>query len=175
MGRNAIHRLGRLLAILDEWEGREPVIDGCEYREAVQAVMVEGGVAGNVVPDAASVVVNHRFAPDRNEAEAEAWLRSLLAPVLEDDDTATVVDSAPSARPALDHPLLAALVGRNGLDVRAKLGWTDVARFASRGIPAANFGPGDPLLAHTADERVTREQLDRTWAVLHDLVTVGAG
>ncbi len=151
------------------------MVDGCQYREAVQAVMVHGGIAGNVVPDEASIVLNHRFAPDRDEAEAEAWLRSLLAPVLEDGDDAVVADSAPSARPGLDHPLLAALVDRNGLEVRAKLGWTDVARFASRGIPAANFGPGDPLLAHTADERVTRGQLDQTWAVLHDLITVGAG
>ena len=174
MGRNAIHRLGRLLAIVDGWPGREPVIDGCQYREAVQAVMVHGGVAGNVVPDEANVVLNHRFAPDRDDAEAESWLRSLLAPALEDGDDAVVVDAAPSARPGLDHPLLAALIARNELEVRAKLGWTDVARFASRGIPAANFGPGDPLLAHTADERVTREQLVRTWDVLHDLVTVGA-
>jgi succinyl-diaminopimelate desuccinylase len=175
MGRNAIHRLGRLLALVEEWPGREPVIDGCRYREAVQAVMVAGGVAGNVVPDEASVVLNHRFAPDRDEAGAETWLRSLLAPALDAGDHAQVIDSAPSARPGLDHPLLAALVARNQLEVSAKLGWTDVARFASRGIPAANFGPGDPLLAHAADERVTREQLERTWQVLHDLVTVGSG
>jgi succinyl-diaminopimelate desuccinylase len=175
MGRNAIHRLGRLLALVEEWPGREPVIDGCRYREAVQAVMVAGGVAGNVVPDEASVVLNYRFAPDRDEAGAETWLRSLLAPALDAGDHAQVIDSAPSARPGLDHPLLAALVARNQLEVSAKLGWTDVARFASRGIPAANFGPGDPLLAHAADERVTREQLERTWQVLHDLVTVGSG
>jgi succinyl-diaminopimelate desuccinylase len=175
MGRNAIHRLGRLLAVVDEWQGREPVIDGCQYREAVQAVKVQGGVAGNVVPDEASVLLNHRFAPDRDEAAAEAWMRSLLDPVLEDGDTAAVVDVSPSARPGLDHPLLATLITRNRLDVRAKLGWTDVARFASRGISAANFGPGDPLLAHTADERVSRDQLDRTWNVLFDLVTVGVG
>jgi succinyl-diaminopimelate desuccinylase len=175
MGRNAIHRLGRLLAIVDEWQGREPVIDGCQYREAVQAVMVQGGVAGNVVPDEATVLLNHRFAPDRDEREAEAWLRSFLAPGLEDGDGAVVVDASPSARPGLDHPLLAALIERNQLEVRAKLGWTDVARFASRGIPAANFGPGDPLLAHTADERVSREQLDQAWNALADLVTVGVG
>lgn len=174
MGRNAIHRLGRVLAIVDGWEGREPVVDGCRYREAVQAVLVQGGVAGNVVPDEASVVLNHRFAPDRDEEAASAWLRSLLAPAIEDGDQVVVTDAAPSARPGLDHPLLAALMARNQLDVRAKLGWTDVARFASRGIPAANFGPGDPLLAHTADECVTREQLEQTWTVLHDLVTVGA-
>src|SRR4029077_15900119 len=107
MGRNAIHRLGRLLAIVEQWEGRRPVVDGCEFREAVQAVMVEGGVASNVVPDRARVVINHRFAPDRDELAAEAWLRDLIAPVLEDDDTVDIVDSAAGARPGLDHPLIA--------------------------------------------------------------------
>src|SRR3954453_3842491 len=107
MGRNAIHRLGRLLAILGGWEGRRPVVDGCEYREAVQAVLVEGGVAGNVVPDRARVVINHRFAPDRDEAAAEAGLRKLIAPVIEEGDTVHVVDSAIGARPGLAHPLLA--------------------------------------------------------------------
>jgi succinyl-diaminopimelate desuccinylase len=175
MGVNAIHRLGRLLAIVDAWDGREPDIDGCRYREAVQAVRVEGGVAANVVPDEATVVLNHRFAPDRDEAAAEHWLRSLVGPALEDGDTFEVVDAAPSAKPGLDHPLLAALIDRGSLEVRAKLGWTDVARFASRGIPAANFGPGDPLLAHTAAERVTRAQLEQAWSALYDLVTTGVG
>jgi succinyl-diaminopimelate desuccinylase len=171
MGRNAIHRLGRLLAIVDEWPGREPVVDGCQYREAVQAVLVQGGVAGNVVPDEATVVLNHRFAPDRDDESAAAWLRSLLAPALEDGDDVVVADAAPSARPRLDHPLLAALVARNQLEVRAKLGWTDVARFAADGIPAANFGPGDPLLAHTADEHVDRASLERVHAALLTLLT----
>jgi succinyl-diaminopimelate desuccinylase len=174
MGRNAIHRLGRLLAVLDAWEGRQPVVDGCEYREAVQAVHVEGGVAGNVVPDSARVVINHRFAPDRSEAEAEQWLRSLIAPVLEEGDVADVTDSAPGARPGLDHPLLAALIARNSLEVRAKLGWTDVARFTALGMPAVNLGPGDPILAHTKDEHVTRDQLERTWTILRDLLVSGA-
>jgi succinyl-diaminopimelate desuccinylase len=121
------------------------------------------------------VVLNHRFAPDRSADEAERHVRDLLAPVLEDGDELVVVDSAPAAAPGLDDPLLAALIGRNELEVRAKLGWTDVARFAERGIPAANFGPGDPLLAHTADEHVTRAQLDRTYAALHDLLTRADG
>ena len=174
MGRNAIHRLGRLLAIVDGWEGRRPVVDGCEYREAVQAVMVEGGVAGNVVPDRARVVINHRFAPDRDGAAADAWLRGLLAPALEDGDTIEIADMAVGARPGLDHPLFASLIARNQLEVRAKLGWTDVARFTELGMPAVNLGPGDPLLAHAPDERVTRAQLERTWALLHDLLVNGA-
>jgi succinyl-diaminopimelate desuccinylase len=170
MGRNAIHRLGRLLALVEAWPGREPVVDGCRYREAVQAVMVEGGIAGNVVPDRARVVINHRFAPDRDEAAAEAWLRELLAPALETGDTVDVVDLAVGARPGLDHPLFAGLIARNELEVRAKLGWTDVARFTALGMPAVNLGPGDPLLAHTHDERVTRAQLERTWVILRDLL-----
>jgi succinyl-diaminopimelate desuccinylase len=173
-GRNAIHRLGRLLARVEAFDERRPVLDGCEYREALQAVRVDGGVAGNVVPDEATVTLNHRFAPDRDAAAAEQWLRGFLADELETDDRLTVVDSAPAAAPGLAHPLLATLMQRNQLVVRAKLGWTDVARFAAAGIPAANFGPGDPLLAHTKDEWVSRDQLDRCFAALADLLRAPA-
>jgi succinyl-diaminopimelate desuccinylase len=173
MGRNAIHRLAPVLERLGGYEARQPVIDGCEYREALQAVGVDGGVAGNVVPDEAVLLVNHRFAPDRTPAEAEAHLRELLVPVLGHDDELSVVDCADGAAPGLGHPLLAALISRNALPVRAKLGWTDVARFAAHGIPAANFGPGDATLAHTADERVAREPIERTYAALADLVSTG--
>jgi succinyl-diaminopimelate desuccinylase len=175
MGRNAIHRLGRVLARVEAWPERRPVIDGCEYREALQAVSVDGGVAGNVVPDAASVVLNHRVAPDRTLDEAEAALRSWLEPVLESGDDVQFLDAAPPAPPGLGQPLLAGLVERHGLAVRAKLGWTDVAFFAARGVPAANFGPGDPTLAHTADERVTRDSLARSYLCLADLLTQGVG
>jgi succinyl-diaminopimelate desuccinylase len=168
MGRNAVHRLGWLLAAVEGYQPRRPVLDGCEYREALQAVRVEGGVAGNVVPDRATVVLNHRFAPDRDAAAAEAEVRAWLAPALEDGDTFTVVDVAEGAPPGLANPLLAPLV--DALEVRAKLGWTDVARFAARGIPAVNLGPGDPTLAHTAEEHVDRAALDRTRTVLESLV-----
>ncbi|HEX6418157.1 MAG TPA: succinyl-diaminopimelate desuccinylase [Acidimicrobiales bacterium] len=173
MGRNAIHRAGRLLAALDAYEPRRPVLDGCRFHEGLQAVAVEGGVAGNVVPDRAVVTINHRFAPDRTEERARAHVEEVLAPYLEDGDEVALVDVAGAAPPALAHPLLAALRGRNDLVVRAKLGWTDVSRFAAAGIPAANFGPGDPTLAHTRDEHVDRASLDATHAALGDLLRRG--
>ena len=138
MGRNAIHRLGELLAIVEAYEARRPVVEGCEYREALQAVHVEGGVAGNVVPDSAMVRINHRFAPDRSSEEAVAHVRSVLAPALEDGDTVEVTDLSPAARPGLGDPLIEALVERNGLEVRAKLGWTDVA-FLGAGCARLEF------------------------------------
>ena len=171
MGRNAIHRLGELLRLVEGFEERRPVIQGCEYREALQAVLVSGGVAANVVPDEVSVTINRRFAPDRTEEEALDEVRSLLAPVLEDGDAVELVDSAPAAAPGLDHPLLQAVVQQHGLSVTAKLGWTDVARFSALGVPACNLGPGDPTLAHTAEERVDRASLERSYAVLHALLT----
>jgi succinyl-diaminopimelate desuccinylase len=128
-------------------------------------------VAGNVVPDRASVTLIRRFAPDRSEAEAEAEVRALLAPALDDGDEVRVVDSAPAAHPGLDDPVLRALIDDHGLAVTAKLGWTDVARFAAVGIPACNLGPGDPTLAHNADERVDRASLERAHAVLHAVLT----
>ncbi len=173
MGRNAIHRTADVLGRLASYAERRPVLDGCEYREAVQAVRIEGGVAGNVVPDRCTLVINHRFAPDRTPAQAEAHLRQLVGPLGEGDEL-EVTDLSDGAAPALTHPLLAALIERNSLPVRAKLGWTDVARFAAHGIPAANFGPGDATLAHTKDERVSLEPIERSLAALVDLVTRGA-
>lgn len=171
MGRNAVHRLGEVLRLVDAFVERRPVIDGCEFREALQAVSVSGGVAGNVIPDLATVTLNRRFAPDRTPEEAAAEVRALLAPALEDGDDVEVIDMAPAATPGLDHPVLRALIDDHALPVRAKLGWTDVARFAAAGIPACNLGPGDATLAHSADERVERASLDRTYAVLHALLT----
>jgi succinyl-diaminopimelate desuccinylase len=177
MGRNAIHRLGEVLARLAAYEERRPVLNDCEFREALQAVGVKGGVAGNVVPDAAEVTVNHRFAPDRSLDEAVAHVRSVLDDVLDETggDAFEVLDAAPPAPPALDHPLLASLVTSTGHPPRAKLGWTDVAFFAEAGIPATNFGPGDPTLAHTRDEHVERTSIEGAYAALRRLIVGGLG
>ena len=169
MGVNAVHRMGEVLRRLDAYEPRRPVLDGCEFHEGLQAVKVEGGVAGNVVPDAAALTINHRFAPDRTPSEAEAHVRTVVGEV----DGFELVDAAPGAPPSLDSPLLASLVARVGRPPTAKLGWTDVSRFAARGVPALNFGPGDPVLAHTADERVDRAQLVAVYAVLRELLAQG--
>jgi succinyl-diaminopimelate desuccinylase len=173
MGRNAIHRLGRLLAVLDLYEPRQPVILDCHFHEALLATHVEGGVAGNVVPDRATVDIVHRFAPDRDLDQAEAHVREVLSAVLEEGDTVEVLDRSPAAWPALEHPVVATLVARHGLEVRAKLGWTDVARFTAWGVPAINLGPGEATLAHTAEERVERASLERTWDALDDLLANG--
>jgi succinyl-diaminopimelate desuccinylase len=171
MGVNAVHRLGAVLSLLDAYEARTPLIDGCEFREALQAVRVHGGVANNVVPDRATLTINHRVAPDRTMAEAEAHVRELLAPVLADGDEVAVVSAEPPAVPGLSRPLLASLIERSGLPVRAKLGWTDVSRFSEHGIPAVNLGPGDPTLAHTAEESVGRARIEAVHAALLDLLT----
>ena len=171
MGRNAVHRLSGILAMLDSYEARSPIIDGCQFREALQAVAIEGGVSGNVIPDSASITVNFRFAPDRSAYDAETHVRELFAPFLEEGDVVDVLDLANAAAPGLNHPLLASLVERSGAQVSAKLGWTDVARFAAHGVPAVNFGPGDSTIAHTAGEYLDRAPLERVSSVLHGLLT----
>ncbi len=169
-GRNAIHRLAPLLAEVAGYRSRRPVLDGCEYVEQLQTIEVTGGVAGNVVPDEATIVLNHRFAPDRGVEEAETSLRDLLGHHLEPGDQWTLVEFAAGAPPALDHPLLAGLVAATGTAPRAKQGWTDVASVWAHGIPAANFGPGDPLLAHTAGEFVRSDELRQAADVLGALL-----
>jgi succinyl-diaminopimelate desuccinylase len=171
-GRNAIHRLAPLLQRVADWPPREVVLDGCTYTEQLQVVSVEGGVAANVVPDEARVTLNHRYAPDRAEAQAHAFLHELLDPLLEldDGDSWELLDAGDGAPPSLGHPLLKSLVEKSGAAPKAKVGWTDVASFWAHGVPAANFGPGDPLLAHHPDEHVTRAQLERTREVLAALL-----
>jgi succinyl-diaminopimelate desuccinylase len=149
LGNNAIHAAGEVLNRLSRYEPRRVTIDGCEYREGLNAVRIEGGVSGNVVPDRCTIAVNHRFAPDRTEAEALAHVQELLAPF-----ECVLTDSAPAAPPRLGEPAAADFLAAMGGDPLAKLGWTDVSRFAALGIPAVNFGPGDPNLAHTREEYV---------------------
>jgi succinyl-diaminopimelate desuccinylase len=174
-GVNAVHRLAPVLRALEDYVSRRVVLDGCEYAEQFQAVAVAGGVAGNVVPDRAVITLNLRFAPDRDVPAAEAEIRRLLAGALDPalGDALEVVEASAGAPPGLDHPLLASLVAATGHPPRAKLGWTDVATLWAAGLPAANFGPGDPLLAHTPDEHVSRAELAQVRDSLSRLLTTG--
>jgi len=149
LGDNAIHAAAPVLARLAAYEPRTVDIDGCMYREGLSAVRIAGGVAGNIIPDECVVTVNFRFAPDRDVDAAAEHVRGVFAGYNID-----VVDAAPAALPRLTDPAAAEFVAAIGLPPVAKLGWTDVARFAAMSIPAVNFGPGDPNVAHTRGERV---------------------
>ncbi len=147
MGHNAIHDLSTVLTSLASHEPRRIIVDGLEYREGLNAVRIGGGVAGNVIPPEAWVEINYRYAPDKSPQEALEYLRHVFPGASLD-----VVDLSPAARPGLDAPLAAEFVEAVGGEARPKYGWTDVARFSALGIPAVNYGPGDPSLAHRDDE-----------------------
>jgi succinyl-diaminopimelate desuccinylase len=149
LGDNAIHAAAPVLSVLAAYDAREVDIDGCHYREGLSAVGIRGGVAGNVIPDECVVHVNFRFAPDRSVDGAEAHVREVFAGY-----DLNVVDIAPAALPGLSAPAAAEFVAAVGAPPAAKFGWTDVARFAELGVPAVNYGPGDPNLAHTREESV---------------------
>ncbi|MGZ4501829.1 MAG: succinyl-diaminopimelate desuccinylase [Nocardioidaceae bacterium] len=163
-GSNAIHAAAEVLARLQAYEPRRPVIDGLEYHEGLNAVFVSGGVAGNVLPDRCVVSVNYRFGPDRSEAEALAHMREVF-----DGFDLEVTDTSPGALPGLTVPAAAAFLEAVGGTANPKFGWTDVSRFSALGVPAVNFGPGDPHLAHKQEEFVPLEQIRsveaqlRTW------------
>jgi succinyl-diaminopimelate desuccinylase len=159
LGTNAIHGAAGILATLSAYEAREVEIDGCLYREGLNAVRIEGGVAGNVIPDACRVEFNFRYAPDRDEDAAEAHVREVFAEAIAAGAVVTVADNAGGALPGLAEPAAAEFIAAVGRPPRAKLGWTDVARFAAFGIPAINYGPGDPQLAHTREEHVLVDRL----------------
>ena len=147
MGSNAIHDAGDLLQRLAAHQSRQVEVDGLIYREGLNVVAISGGIAGNVIPDRCVIEINYRFAPDKSPAEAEAYAREVL-----DGYPIQVTDVAAGARPGLDQPAAAEFLRAVGGQASAKLGWTDVARFSAMGIPAVNFGPGDPSKAHADDE-----------------------
>lgn len=164
MGDNAVHAAALVLATLAAYEPRRPMIDGLEYREGFNAVGISGGIAGNVIPDRCTVTVNFRFAPDRSIEDAKQHVLDVLSGY-----DVEFVDEASGAMPGLGLPAAKAFVDAVGATPQPKFGWTDVARFTALGIPAVNFGPGDPSLAHAADERVPLAQIRscaqqlRTW------------
>lgn len=175
MGVNAIHRLGPVVEAVERFPARRPQIDGCRYREALQVVSVEGGVAANVVPDRVTLRLNHRYAPDRTGEEAFAALRGALDPLLDAGlgDELSLETFSEAAAPGLSDPVLGRLVELTGQPADAKLGWTDVSFFSAMGMPATNFGPGDPTLAHTPDEWVGRGELEVARGILHQLLAGG--
>jgi len=154
VGHNAIHDLAPILDTLAAYVPRDVEVEGLVYKEGLNAVGISGGVAGNVIPDAAMVHINYRFAPSRSGEEAIAHLRELF-----DGYDVTVVDLAEGARPGLDAPLATNFLAAVGGEAKPKYGWTDVARFSALGMPAVNYGPGDPLKAHADDERVRLDQI----------------
>lgn len=169
LGHNAAHDLAPVLARLAAYEPRSVVIDGCEYREGLNVVGLEGFVATNTIPDHARLVVNFRYAPDRSVEDAKAHLEEALA--LEDGLELIYDDVAPAALPGLVDPVAADLVKAVGGKFRAKFGWTDVARFSSLGVPAVNFGPGDPGFAHKPDEQCPVDEISQVSAQLIDYLS----
>jgi succinyl-diaminopimelate desuccinylase len=166
MGVNAIHKAVPLLERVASFEAATVDVDGLDYRESLQVVRIEGGIANNVVPDRCAVVVNRRYAPNKSLDDAIEELRAICAGA----DHVEVLTASQAAPPNLWNPLVAELIGVYNLPVRPKLGWTDVARFSAHGIPALNLGPGDPELAHTAEERLERADLEGCAKVLASFI-----
>lgn len=166
LGVNAVHGIEPVLARLNAYEARRPVVDGLEYHEGLNAVAVRGGIAGNVIPDECVVTVNYRFAPDLTIEQAEQHVREVF-----EGYATRFVDAAPGARPGLTHPVAAAFAEAVGGTPRAKLGWTDVARFSALGVPAVNYGPGDPNLAHQQGEYVSLPKIVDSERALRDWLT----
>jgi succinyl-diaminopimelate desuccinylase len=167
LGDNAIHQAAAVLGRLADYQPRRVEIDGLEYREGLNAVRIEGGVAGNVIPDECVVTVNFRYAPDRSEAEAAAHVREVFQGY-----QVEVTDSAPGALPGLAQPAAQAFLAATGGSARAKYGWTDVARFSTLGVPAVNYGPGDPNLAHKRDEHCSLSAIAECERRLREWLTV---
>lgn len=147
MGRNAVQDAAPVLQRLAEYQPADVEVDGLLYREGLNAVRISGGTAGNIIPDRCEIEINYRFAPDKSPEQAEEHIRQVLAGF-----PLQVTDVAAGARPGLDRPAAKEFVAAVGGEPSAKFGWTDVARFSAMGVPAVNFGPGNPSKAHADDE-----------------------
>lgn len=166
LGDNAIHKAGEILTRLHAYQAETREIDGMSYREGLNAVRIEGGIAGNIVPDECAVQVNFRYAPDRSSADAEALVRQIF-----DGFEVEITDNAPAAKPALSDPVMQHFVEYADKPVSPKFGWTDVSRFSAFKIPAINYGPGDPNLAHKPAESARTELIEESERILRGFLT----
>jgi succinyl-diaminopimelate desuccinylase len=174
-GENAIHKSLRVLEILNTWNSIDPqehivVVDELEYRESLNAVLISGGVATNIVPDECKIHINYRFAPDKSATQAQKIMQELFSGY-----ELEYKDISEGARPGLNLECVQKFADyareRTGISVRAKMGWTDVARFSALGMPALNFGPGDPMLCHHDHEQVEVRDITRCYEVLVGFLT----
>lgn len=169
LGENAVTKAGSWLAAMHEREPEVVVVDGLEFREVFSVTKAEGGIANNVLPASLRINLNYRFPPIYSIAEAEERLLKVAA----GSDWVTVQDRAPAGKVVQGNPHLDRLLAISGSSRAAKQGWTDVARLGTRGIPAVNYGPGDPGLAHQAEESVPLANVDRAFAVLREFLIDG--
>lgn len=166
MGKNAIHALADVLSRLERNQPETVNVDGLDYRESLNAVMISGGIATNVIPDLGTITVNYRFAPSKSLSDAEEYLRAFF-----DGYDVEITDASAGARPGLDLPAAKAFMEAIAVPARPKYGWTDVARFSALGIPAVNYGPGDPNKAHADDESVPVAQIESCYTGLKNWLT----
>jgi succinyl-diaminopimelate desuccinylase len=165
---NAIEHAARAIAQLAESAPPERLdFEGLEFVEAVSVVGIEGGIARNVIPDRVTAQVNYRYSPGRSARDADARLHALCDG--EGRDLA-IESNAPSAPVAASHPFVQRLVEAGSLEIAPKQAWTPVAEFALAGVPAVNFGPGDPAYAHRRDELVRVDALVRSFRALESVL-----
>lgn len=166
-GENAVTKAGEWLSTLHTRAPESVIIDGLEYREVMSVTMASGGIARNIIPDRFTLNLNYRFSPERTIDEA---IEQLMA-VCDVADSVNVVDAAPAGPVERDHPLVARLHEVSGAPFAAKQGWTDVARFGTRGVLGVNFGPGETSRAHQSDESLRISDVDDTYRALYELLS----
>jgi succinyl-diaminopimelate desuccinylase len=159
---NAIHKAAHGIASLGGRE--EHVFEGLTFYEVASVTQINGGIAQNVIPDRVDCHVNYRFAPGRTPEEAQARLRELCP-----GGELTIDSLAPSGPVAVSNPRAQALIAAGDLRVAPKQAWTPVAEFGQAGLDAVNFGPGEPAQAHTRDESVAIDALERSYEILERL------
>lgn len=148
-GANAVTKAAGLLGRLAALAPEEHQIEDHVYRTVTTVTQAkDGGRGRNVVPDRFTLNLNHRFAPDTTLEDAQRNVAALVG----EGGVVTFTDLSPAALPNAKHPLVALLLKAGARGPEPKQAWTDVARFASLGVAAVNFGPGESAQAHQKNE-----------------------
>lgn len=167
LGVNAVTKAGNWLAGLHERAPEPFEVGGLTFYEVFSVTRATAGVANNVIPAAFDLNLNYRFAPHRSGSDALARLAEITAGA----DSVDVKECVGGAPVPEGNPFLDRLVAISDAPVTPKQAWTDVARLARYGIPAANYGPGEVAQAHKATESVPIANLDPAYEALRCFLT----
>jgi len=153
-GVNAIDLMVESLLWLKERFRALSVVDSLLGSPTLSVGTIHGGTKSNIVPDSCVVEIDMRIVP---QFDASLLLREFRSkwPFIDVKET-----TAPPLATPRDHPLVGKLIGCGAAATVAPW-FCDAAAFAERGVPGVAVGPGSIAQAHTSDEFLALDDLNR--------------
>ncbi len=161
-GKNALYEGLELVNRLARLEPQPVVVGGQTFYEVLNVTQANTDNPRNAIPGCWTLNINYRFAPGCSCDEA----RRRVLEMLNTPHPCEILDVCPAGGVNLDQPQLATWIDQLGLKVTPKQAWTDVAQLTEAGIPAVNFGPGEPAQAHQAGEWAEIAAIEQNYQAL---------